>query len=75
MYLIERGRKARVICRLCSKLHGAKDCPKAIQIPILTMRELKLRKKFEQQYGRELTWQEVLELSGTYPKFVHVGNL
>lgn len=74
MYLIERGRKPRAICRLCSKLHGAKDCPKALRLPVLTMREWRMRKKLEAQYGRQLTWDEVLVLSGTCPKFVQVVN-
>jgi hypothetical protein len=30
MYLIQKGRKKRAICRECAKLHAAKDCPKAI---------------------------------------------
>jgi hypothetical protein len=73
MFLLTPGKRKQPICRACKRLHAAKDCPKAICIPVLTVREMKLRARLQEQYGRSLSWEEVLQIDGKYPKFVRVG--
>lgn len=73
MFLLTKDKRKRPICTACRKIHAAKDCPKAVCIPVLTIRELKLRTRLEEQFGRSLSWEEVLQIDGRYPRFVQVG--
>lgn len=74
MFLISKTGKRKAICRECARLHSAKDCPKALLVPLLTMREVKLQRRLEEQHGRSLSWHEIREISGKYPKFFRVVN-
>jgi len=53
-----RGKADRVWCGRCAGLHGG-GCPKGTFVPVITLRELKLRDHYEAMVGRDLTWREV----------------
>jgi hypothetical protein len=65
MFLITKSGRRKAICTECRKLHAAKDCPKSrpfMPEPI-TMKEFRLREKWEQICGRSLSWSEVYALA------------
>ncbi len=53
MYLLEKGRKARAICRECRALHGEKDCARRIDAIVSAAIE-----------GADLTLHELRRVTG-----------